>query len=406
MQPRNRSFEMFDHQSLDTIEKNADRILAEVGVRFGDADTLDLWRQSGGEVSGDLVRLDGARLRAVIRATAPARFVLRARNAKRDVTVGGGSLVAAPIYGAPNLLLPGGQRESGSLALYRGLVSTAHAAPALANTGQMICVMNDVAEHQRPLEMALAHLSLSDKPFMGSVASPQAARDVMAALALAHGGRLHGCHLLHLINATPPLGFQANPLQCLRTIATSGQGCLVTAYMMMGATAPVTAMGALAQGYAEVLAGMALTQLWSPGAPVVMGIFGMPFSMRSMVPVYGDPISRVVQYGAVQLARRLGVPVRGDAGLTSAKLDDAQAGYESAGATHAAVLAGADFLLHSAGWLENGRTVGVEKFTRDAAMLGGLLGLPEADAPPVPLDVEVEREIRQLIAALKPPAAE
>jgi len=403
LQISHRPFPAFEEVSLDTIEANADRILAEVGIRFDDAETLDLWRQFGGEVSDITVRLDGARLREVIRASAPARFVLRARNPARDTVIGGGSLVAAPIYGAPNLLLAGGERASGSLAAYRTLVAMAHAAPALTNTGQMICVMNDVAEHQRPLAMALAHLSLSDKPFMGSVASPKAARDVIDAVALVHGGALDGCDLLHLINATPPLGFQANPLQCLRAIASSGQGCLVTSYMMMGATAPVTPMGALAQGYAEVLAGMALTQLWAPGTPVVMGLFGMPFSMRSMLPVYGDPVSRVMQHGAVQLARRLGVPVRGDAGLTSAKLDDAQAGYESAAATHAAVTAGADFLLHSAGWLESGRTVGMEKFRRDAEMLGRHLKLDGQEPPPVPLDPTVAREIERRIAALEPP---
>ena len=254
------------------------------------------------------------------------------------------------------------------MGLYRELVSLAHESPLLSNTGHMICVPHEIPEAARPMEMAIAHFEGSDKPCMGSVASPQAAEEVID-LARSKIGRAPGagaCELLHLLNATPPLSYKDNPLKCLRAISRQGQALMVSSYMMMGATSPVTVAGTLIQGYAECLAGLALTQLWSPGTPVIMGLFAIPFSMRSMLPVFGDPASHQVQIHAVQLARRLGIPARGDGGITSANIDDAQAGYEGAKATSIAFHSGADFILHSAGWMEQGRSVSMSKFVREA----------------------------------------
>ncbi|MGX5805023.1 trimethylamine methyltransferase family protein [Bradyrhizobium sp. Arg314] len=386
-----------DEAGLEAIEKAADRVLEETGIRFlDDPETLDMLKQAGGLAAGDIVRLDGAELRRIVRRHAPAKFLLRGRNPARDTTVGAGAApVFAPIYGAPNVVLDDATRVAGSRQIYAELVAAAHAAPGLSNTGQMICVMEDVADDGRPLEMLLAHLIHSDKPFMGSIASPAAAGAVIDLTAAAVGRpALAGeCNLVHLINATPPLTYWPNPLKCLRAIALKGEASMVSSYMMMGATAPVTVAGALIQGYAEVLAGLALAQLWRPGAPVVMGILGYPFDMRRMLPNFGDPASQLVQFYAAGLGRRLGVPVRGDGAITSAKIDDAQSGAEGGRVVSAALASGAHFILHAAGWLEQGRTVSLAKFRRDAEALAELgHGMPAE--PPTPLDRRIEREIR------------
>ncbi|MEO0921392.1 MAG: trimethylamine methyltransferase family protein, partial [Pseudomonadota bacterium] len=170
-----------------------------------------------------------------------------------------------------------------------------------------------------------------------------------------------------------PLTYQVNPLRCLRASAELGQGTVISSYMMMGATSPVMMAGALAQGLAEILVGLALTQIYRPGAPVVGGIFATPFSMQFMGPVFGTPESHLVQLAACQLIRRLGIPVRGDGMISSSKLNDAQAGYEGAGVLGASLLGGADLILHSAGWLEAGRLVSLEKCQTDMAWIEQVL---------------------------------
>lgn len=360
--------------AIAPLEAATDRILREVGVRFEeDEETLELWRAHGFRIDGDRVYLDGAELRALIRAHAPSAFTLLARDPAWDRTVGAAHPpVFAPVYGPPNVILANGERVMGSRQLYRDLVAMADRHPGIANTGHMVCVMNDVLESERPLEMARAHLEGSAKSFMGTIASPEAAEAVIA-LTRATLKRAPladpSCHLLHLINSTPPLTFKPNPLRCLRQIARAGEGCMVTSYIMAGATGPVTVAGLLAQGYAECLAGLALAQLWRPGTPVVMGLFAAQFSMRSMQPWFGDPLSHTVQMHAVALARHLGIPVRGDGGVTSSCLDDAQAGFEGGRATAIALHAGCDFVLHAAGWLESGRTTSMAKYDRESAAL-------------------------------------
>lgn len=139
--------------------------------------------------------------------------------------------------------------------------------------------------------------------------------------------------------------------------------------MMMGATAPVAVVGALAQGLAEIMVGLALTPIYRPGAPVVGGIFATPFPIQFMGPIFGTPKSHLAQLAGCQLVRRLGVPCRGDGLVTSSKINDAQVGYKGASAFAAPLTGGPDLILHAAGWLESGRTNGVEKFNSEEAIL-------------------------------------
>jgi trimethylamine--corrinoid protein Co-methyltransferase len=290
-----------------------------------------------------------------------------------------------------------GFRSMGGRDSYRRLVELAHTSMAISNTGHMICVMNDVPEGDRPYEMTLAHLTGSDKPFLGPVSSPEHLQNVSRSVREVYGRPIAAtdCNLLHLINSTPPLCYKGNPLRCLRAAAFEGEGLIVTSYMMLGATGPVTAAGALAQGYAEVLVGLALSQLWRAGTPVVAGVFGTPFDMQQMVPSFGDPVTNLIQLYATALARRLGVPSRGDGGITSSKLDDAQAGYEGGRAMFYSRASGANFVLHSNGWLEQGRTTSFSKFRREADALAGThAATPRQCDPPQEIDPQLVLELR------------
>lgn len=390
-----------DAAVFDTIEKNADRVLAETGIRFDDPDTVDLLRKIGGEVHGNRVLLDGACLRQLVRRTAPPAFQARGRNPARDVTIGGtGRSQFAPMYGAPDVLLESGERIRGTREIYRDIVAMMHASPGVTNTGHMVCVIDDVSEEFRPWAMLHAHLAASDKPFMGSIASPDVAAEFITLTRFAVGRPAERgfCNLVHLVNCTPPLTYWENPLKCLRRIAEDGEASMISSYMMMGATSPATIAGSLTQGYAEVLAGLAVAQLWNPGCPVIMGILAWPFDMRTMLPNFGDPASQLVQYHSAELARRLGIPSRGDGAVTSSKVDDAQAGSESFGNLAAAVNSGADFILHSAGWLEQGRCISIGKLRRDAAIITQMYfdNQRECDSP-MELDRAIEGEILKRI---------
>ena len=134
-----------DEAGLEAIEKAADRVLEETGIRFlDDPETIDILKQAGGIATGDVVRLDGAELRRIVRRHASAWFLLRARNPTRDTSVGEGAApVFAPIYGAPNVVLDNGARVAGDRRVYRELVGAAHAA------GEAMLPMNGLSEQVR-----------------------------------------------------------------------------------------------------------------------------------------------------------------------------------------------------------------------------------------------------------------
>jgi trimethylamine--corrinoid protein Co-methyltransferase len=132
---------------------------------------------------------------------------------------------------------------------------------------------------------------------------------------------------------------------------------------------PVTVAGTLTQVLAEVLAGASFTQLIRPGAPVLFGTFASSISMQSGAPTFGTPEPSLVSYGAAQLARRLGLPFRTGGSLCASKIPDAQAAYESANTLNTTLLAGTNYVLHAAGWLEGGLSSGYEKFVMDCDQL-------------------------------------
>ncbi len=134
--------------------------------------------------------------------------------------------------------------------------------------------------------------------------------------------------------------------------------------------APTTSAGVAAQTLAEALAGMTFIQLVRPGAPVVFGSFASSMSMQTGAPTFGTPEPALVLYTVAALARRLGVPFRSGGSLTASKLPDAQAAYESAATLIPTMMAGTNFVLHAAGWLEGGLAIGYEKFVLDADQLG------------------------------------
>ena len=145
---------------------------------------------------------------------------------------------------------------------------------------------------------------------------------------------------------------------------------IITPFILAGAMSPVTVAGTAAQTLAEALSGMAFVQLVAPGAPVVLGSFASSISMQSGAPTFGTPEPALVLYAMAALARRLGVPFRSGGALCGSKVADAQAAYESANTLLPTCLAGVNFVLHTAGWLEGGLSMGYEKFIMDVDQAG------------------------------------
>ena len=367
-------YELLDEATLGIVEANADRVLEETGVAFPDnPGALDLWRVAGARVEGDRVRMPPGLARDLC-ATAPRSFVQIARNPERNVEIGGRGLVLAPVYGPPFVRDANGRRYA-TIEDFRRFVRLGHVSRWLHHSGGTVCEPTDVPVSVRHLDMLLAHMTLTDKPFMGSVTEPSRAADSVAMTdILFDGGDGRGLGgrtaLVSLINVNSPLTFDATMMGALEVYARANQACIVSPFIVGGAMAPVSVAGTLTQVLAEVMAGVAYGQLVRPGSPAIFGAFVTSIDMNSGAPTFGTPEAAQITYGAGQLARRLGLPYRSAGAFTGSKLPDAQAAYESANSLNAGLLAGVNFMLHACGWLEGGLVADFEKFAMDADQLG------------------------------------
>ncbi|WP_288943298.1 trimethylamine methyltransferase family protein [uncultured Roseovarius sp.] len=367
-------YDILDDEALEIIETNAEIILEEVGVNFVENPrALERWREAGADVQGERVHIPRGLARKLC-STAPSRFTQHARNPERNVEIGGNTLVCAPIYGPPFVRDMEGGRRYATMADFERFVKLGYMSKWLHHSGGTVCEPTDIPVNKRHLDMLHAHMTLSDKPFMGSVTDPSRAQDSVEMCEILFGKDFvrDNTVMTSLINVNSPMTFDEVMMGALEVYAENNQACIVSPFIVGGAMAPVSVIGTLTQVLAEVMAGIAYSQLVRPGAPVIFGAFVSSIDMNSGAPTFGTPEASQIIYGAGQLARRMGLPFRSGGSLCGSKLPDAQAAYETANTLNAVLLGGVNFMLHSCGWLEGGLVASFEKFVMDADQLGVL----------------------------------
>ena len=337
-----------------------------------------MWRKAGADVRGERVHFPKGLCRSLLK-TAPSVFTQHARNPERSVQIGGKATVFAPVYGPPFVRDLNGERRYATIQDFENFVKMAYMAPSIHHSGGTLCEPVDIPVNKRHLDMVYAHMLYSDKPFMGSVTAPERAQDTVDMCKILFGAEFvdQNCVVINLINANSPMVFDDSMLGAAKIYARNNQACIISPFILAGAMSPVTIAGTLTQILAEVLAGAAFTQLVRPGAPVLFGTFAASISMQSGAPTFGTPEPSLVSYGAAQLARRLGLPFRTGGSLCGSKVPDAQAAHESSSTLNMTLLAGTNFVLHSAGWLEGGLVSSYEKFMIDVDQLGMMQKMAE-----------------------------
>lgn len=367
------TLELLSEDGLRRVEQHADQILHETGFEIrGDSVAQHLFVRAGARLDGERLHFPPGLIRSIIQGSAPAQFVQHARNPARSVQIGGNATVFAPAYGSPFVSDLDGGRRYGSIADFENFVKLAYASPYLHHSGGTVCEPVDLPVNKRHLHMLYAHMRWSDKPFMGSVTTAERAADSIEMCRLLFGREFVDSHCVILgnVNVNSPLVLDGEASRVIRTYAAANQAAVCVPFILGGAMGPVTTAAGLAQCFAEAMVCVALTQLERPGAPVILGNFLSSMSLKSGAPTFGTPEPALAYFAIGQLARRLGVPLRCGGNLCASKIADAQAATESANSLWPAILCGANFVLHAAGWLEGGLVMGYEKFALDLDQLG------------------------------------
>jgi trimethylamine--corrinoid protein Co-methyltransferase len=365
-------FDVLDEEKIVRLETQVDWIIQEAGIAFrDDPEALRIWKEAGAKIEGDIVRAPADWIRSLC-AKAPGQFTQLARNPSRSVVFGGSNQIFAPIYGAPFVRDLKGGRRYGDIDSFEKLVKLSYMHPNLHHGGFVICEPCDVPVSKRHFDMLLAHMTLSDKPHLGAITHMSRAQDSIDMAEIVFGKQVmdEHCVILGNVNTNSPLLVDKVVTEAIRTYSTRGQGMIVAPFILSGAMGPVSTAASICQAMAEALVVCAFTQIVRPGAPFVLGNFLSSMSLKSGAPTFGMPEPVISNYVIGQLARRAGLPLRCGGSLTASKIEDAQAAHESADSMHSTMLAGANYVLHAAGWLEGGLCTGFEKLIMDADRLG------------------------------------
>ncbi|MEK6573991.1 MAG: trimethylamine methyltransferase family protein [Chloroflexota bacterium] len=364
--------EVLSPEGVETIHRASMRLLKEQGILVLDYPAArETFKQNGAAVEGDLVKIDEDTLLHFVKQ-APSTFTQLARNPANNLTLGGSSMVFAPVYGPPFVGSLDWGRRRATIEDFRNFAKLTYMAEHLHHNGGTLCEPNDIDVKERHLDMLMAHIMLSDKAFMGSVTHADNARDTVTMSRILFGEEAiqQTPATLSLINASSPLRFDDRMFGALEVYARARQAVLVTPFIIAGAMSPSTMAATLAQQNAEALFGICYAQMLNPGTPVIYGSFLANIDMKSGAPCFGTPEDALALYGGAQMARHYNLPYRSGGNFTASRTPDAQAGYESASTIWPTVQAGVNFVLHAAGWLEGGLIAGYEKFVIDLEMCG------------------------------------
>jgi trimethylamine--corrinoid protein Co-methyltransferase len=362
-------FEILSTEDIQQIHQTSMKLLEDVGVEFPYEPALDVFRRQGVKTDGTRVYPREDQLMKALES-APQQFTIHARNPDRSVTIGGGRPAFAPGYGAPFLVDAEVGKRAPTMEDYVNLVKLAHALPNQDLSGHLLVEPGDVPADTAHIQMLYAHMIHSDKPFIGSAAGKRGAEHTMKMADILFGGVGGRPVTISLINSLSPLGYSTEMLEALVEYARLRQPVVIAALMMAGSTGPITLAGVLATQTAELLAGIALTQLISPGTPVVFGSTSTNIDMASGALAIGSPELSQMIVAHAQLARHYGLPSRSGGALTDASYPDAQAGFESLMSLLTTVNSGVDFVLHAGGILSSYLAFSYEKLVLDDEMCG------------------------------------
>jgi trimethylamine--corrinoid protein Co-methyltransferase len=366
-------FEILSADQIEAIHETSLQMLEQIGVELMSASARESLRQRGAEVdeTTGVVKLDRAIVEWAL-SQAPSSFTLTSRNPAKQLTIGGRSVAFGLVAGPPFVHDCERGRRAGNYADYCDFIRLAHYFNAIHLIGNQVCAPVELPANSRHLDAYRANLVYSDLAYHCTAIGAGRARDGIEMMAISRGLSAEQMAaspgVLTIISVNSPRRFDEAMAEGLMAMASFGQPVVVTPFTLMGAMAPVSLAGALAQQNAEVLFGVTLAQSVRPGAPVMYGAFTSNVDLRSGAPAFGTPENTKANIASGQLARRYRLPYR-TSNASASNAADAQGAYETQMSLWGAMLGHGNLIYHAAGWQEGGLVASFEKLILDVEML-------------------------------------
>jgi trimethylamine--corrinoid protein Co-methyltransferase len=180
--------------------------------------------------------------------------------------------------------------------------------------------------------------------------------------AVVAGGKKNLQEKPFIFNYCEPIPPRTHPLESTEKLWISAENRIPVVYMpysMMGGTSPMSMAASLAQGNSEFLFGLVLTQLVSPGTPIIYGHMPSILDMKTTVGSYGDNEFHLLIAAAADLADYYKIPFYGTGGCSDAKFLDEQGVSEITMELMSTALSKAN-LIHDIGVMDHCNSVAPE----------------------------------------------
>ncbi len=356
----------FSPEELQKLHQATLSILENVGVVFHHDEALEIFTKHGFKTSDRRVFMTEKQLMDAL-ATAPAQFKVLARDPEHSVTFGDGSLILTPGFAAPFMADDNGDQRPGTLKDQIDFIKLVQSSDTIDFNNCLMMQPQELAPQTVGAELLLACMEYSSKPLMSSAASKLEADQCLEMLRVLWGDQMDKDYVCLSSGISPlsPLQYSQEMLEGVLAYARAKQPLEFGALVMSGSTGPITLAGTLIQQSAELLAGIVLAQLISPGLACIYGGTSLAVDLKSGFGSCGAPEFALLQWGTVQLGKFYNLPTRSSGGLADSHVPDIQAGVETCQNLWAAAIGGADFMRHACGIISSYMAMNFNKFLVD-----------------------------------------
>ena len=368
--------EILNRDQLCQIHSTTLQVLENVGVRVEEEEALRVLTEAGAkvDVKNKIVRIPNYLVKECLQK-APSAFTLFGRDLKHKQTFGDGHVYFSMQGEGVNVLdLETGERRPSTIKDVTAFYRLADALENIDHASMCVSAL-DVPDAAGPAYEVLEGFKNTTKTIDGYQYGESKSLDTIRIASVVAGGEEElrkTPMLLGFYNPVSPLQHSKDLLEGLRIYAEYNQPTLIAPMDLAGGTGPATLAGLLVQQNAEVLSGIVIAELFTPGAPVLYGAVSTVMDMRTGGAAFGAVELGMVNIAAAQLARYYNLPSRGTGGGTESKIPDVQAGFEKTMTLIMAALAGMNFIYDAAGSLESTVTASFEQAVIDNEICGAV----------------------------------
>ena len=371
-------YKPLDEAGIKRIHEASLTVLEQTGIEVQPSECREIFRRAGARLDDEQNRVFIPRsLVEDALATARHEVLLCGRDPKHDLLLGGRRVYMGTGGAAVKVLDLDTQRVREST--LADVAQIGRLVDALDNIHFYLraCVARDIPVELLDINTYYAAVTNTTKHVTVNSFTVPSARDVIDMAAMI-AGSLDALRERPLVSFTSgwtvsPLRYAPETVEVVTELVRQEIPVFLSSAPQSGATSPAALAGTLVQINAEELSGVVYTQLVKPGAPVILGYVPSVSDLRTGNFVGGAAEFGLMHAAVAQLGQFYNLPVYNSSGLADSKVPDIQAGYEKGITGMAAALAGANFIHHSAGFLESLLTVAYELYVIDDDINGSIM---------------------------------